>query len=530
MVKFLFGLSALLAGSLCLPAQTPEEVIATLRREIAELQERLAEERGRLPGIRVNGVQIEPMEVKREAVYVAGAKLVEAKLAEFFTVEEMRRQIDSGRRRPEEFLVGDDDVATALASQRSEFEARNPGVDFWQAMRQQTGLDPEGFRARVRQTILFDRTFFPGSPRNWPEVAIRAIQANTMSDQGKAFLEQIEKVADGTGADGEPRTLPRFWLDMMRQFVRAGLRRGNEVRYASHGLPSDVALRMNGLQWSTDDAFRAIEGRIGARDLERAQREVALREVLRQELVDRGAYVSDEEFAARYDAHQPPRYPGPINFEVWPSRSAGYPSPEAFRARWRLVTSYADLIERELDEAHLRAHADRYAAMFGGGRCDVDLIPFRAIDPRTGTWRADGMEGARARAFAVFAGLAAKEFDFDEARRRHGEFLDGDETMGRLGLVSLDELERRLGASEHARLLDGYSISRYLFFDAEIVTTVGPLAGPDAWFLARVNARAPAPRKVDLQDDYVRALVREDCIRQRFFDWANGVIARSRFE
>lgn len=530
MVKLPCVVLVLIAGSLCLSAQTPEEVLAALRGEIAELKQRLAEELGRRPEIRVNGTPIDPMEVKREAVYVAGAKLVEAKLDEFFTVEQMRREIEGGRRRPEEFVVDDDDVATALASQRSEFEARNPGVDFWRAMCRQTGLDQEGYRSRVRQTILFDRTFFPGSPKQWPEVTIQAIQSNTMDDQATAFLAQLEKTTDGADAAAEPRTLPRFWLDMVRQLVRAGLRRGNEVRYASHGLPSDVVLRVNGLQWSTDDAFRAVGGCIGARDLERAQRELALREALRQELVDRGAYVSDGEFAARYDAHQPPQYPGPINLEVWPSRSAGYPSLETFRARWRLVTSYADLIEGELDEAHLQAHADHYAVTFGGGRCDVDLIPFRAIDPRTGTWRADGMEGARARAFAVFAGLAAKAFDFDEARRRHGEFLDDDETLGRLGLVSLDDLERRLGAVEHARLLDGYSISRHLFFDAAVATTVGPLAGPDGWFLARVNARAPTPRKVDLQDDHVRALVREDCIRQRFFDWANGVIARSRFD
>jgi hypothetical protein len=79
-------------------------------------------------------------------------------------------------------------------------------------------------------------------------------------------------------------------------------------------------------------------------------------------------------------------------------------------------------------------------------------------------------------------------------------------------------------------LLDGYSISNHLFFEAEVGKTFGPIAGPDGYFIARVNARTPARRKIDVQNPKERELVREDYINYRFFDWATAVIGKAKFE
>ena len=91
------ALATLVATSLCLTAQDPQEAIKSLRREVSVLSDQLADERAKiLMDVRVNGQDLDPLEVMREAVYLTGGKLVEAKVAEFFILEEMGMQI--GRR------------------------------------------------------------------------------------------------------------------------------------------------------------------------------------------------------------------------------------------------------------------------------------------------------------------------------------------------------------------------------------------------------------------------------------------------
>ena len=79
-------------------------------------------------------------------------------------------------------------------------------------------------------------------------------------------------------------------------------------------------------------------------------------------------------------------------------------------------------------------------------------------------------------------------------------------------------------------LLDGFSLAEFLFFEAEVGKTIGPIQGPDGWFIARVNTRTPARRKIDVKNERERELVREDFLTVRFLDWAREVVGRAKFE
>jgi hypothetical protein len=269
-----FVLAAVLAAAAASPAVAqpePQEQVKTLRREVDRLNEQLIDERAKLlTEIKVNGKVLDPREVMREAVYLTGGKLVEAKVANFFIVEELKKQIDSGLRKPEEFLITDEDVMTQLAPMKTEFETKNPGVDFWEVVRSQFGLSKETFLEQRKEALLFDRVFFPGSPKNWPDITKEAIKAQTQSEQGPRFLEQLEKAAEGVDEKGQPKKLPDFWINMMRQFVQKGLRSWSDIRYASHGLPSNIVLKVNDLEWSTVDAFDFVKKGLFVQDLERA--------------------------------------------------------------------------------------------------------------------------------------------------------------------------------------------------------------------------------------------------------------------
>lgn len=509
---------------------TPEQV-KTVQKQVDQLTDRLIEERTKLlSDLHVNGVRLDPQEVMREAVYLTGGKLVEAKVATFFILEEVKKQVQSGMRKVEEFDVTEQDVLDQLAPMRAEFETKNPGVDFWEVVRSQYGLSRETFLDQRKEAILFDRVFFPGAPKDWPDITKEAIKAQTQSDQGPRFLEQLEKATEGTDDKGNPKKLPDFWINMMRTFVQKGLRSWSDIRYASHGLPPETVLKVNDLTWSTQDAFDFVKKGLFVQDLERAIQEVCVREALRQELAKNSVLISDEEFQRRYDEYRQPYDSTPFTVEVIATRFKGYPCLEAFRARWRLITSYADLIKNEINDENLQIHADKRQAFFADGQVDVTLLPFQARSPRTGAWEPDGLAQAKMRCDAAFARLEQKELTFDQMLDKHVEFFANDEKRGRLGMLPLNQLRQQLRESEFTQLLDGFSLAEFLFFEAEVGKTIGPIQGPDGWFIARVNSRTPPHRKIDVKVQRERDLVREDYLTCRFLDWARGVIGKAKFE
>ena len=526
---FLATLAVVAATSLT--AQDPQEQIKKLRREVDDLSTQLIDERVQLMrDLRVNGKQLDPQEVMRESVYLTGGKLVEAKVANFFILEELKKQIEAGKRKPEDFLVSDEEVVSQLGPMMSDFATKNPGVDFWEVVRSQYGLNKETFLEQRKEGILFDRVFFPGAPKDWPDITKEAIKAQTQSEQGPKFLEQLEKATEGTDANGQPKKLPEFWIQMMRNFVQKGLRGWSDIKYASHGLPVDVVVQVNDLQWTTSEAFEFVKKGLYIQDLERAVQEVVVREALRQELQKNGAYLADEEFLRRYDEYRQPYDSTPFTVEIIATKFKGYPCLEAFRSRWRLLASYGEMIKAEITDETLQAHADKYGAFFADGQIGVDLIPFMARDPKTAAWQPDGMASAKQRCEAVFAALEKGEMTFEQALQRHIEFYQNDDKKGRLGMLPLNQLKQNLRESEFTQLHDGFSLANFLFFEAEVGKTLGPLQSSDGWVIARINARTPARKRVDVKSERERTLVREDYVTNRFFVWANEVIARTKFE
>lgn len=531
----LFALAAVLAAlspMAGLAQQDPDQATKekNLRRSVARLRDQVINERSKLlENITVNGQPLDPKAVMRETVYLTGGKLVEAKVADFFILDEMEKQILAGKP-AESFVVTEADVVAELEKTRQEFEVKNPGIDFWEVVRAQYGLDRDSFIQQRVQAIRFDRVFFPGAVKDWPQITKEAIMASAGNADGQRFLEQLEKATEGVDENGNPKKLPEFWVNMMRQFVQKGLRNWSDIRYASHGIAPNIVLTVNGRDWGTAEAFEYVKPGIYVQDLERAMQEVVVREALRQELVKHNCYVDDAEFQSRYEVYRQPYDTTPFTVEVIAVKFKGYPCLEAFRSRWRLMTSFQDLIKAEITDANLQAHADKYAGFFAEGQVSLDLIPFQARNPKTGAWEPDGMKQARARCDAVFAQLEKKELTFDEALEQKGEFFANDEHHGRLGFKPLNQVKQQLRESEFTQLLDGYSVSNHLFFEAEVGKTVGPVPGPDGWYIARVNARTPPRKKIDVKVPNERELVIEDFITTRFMEWAGQVLKNTKVD
>src|SRR5262245_19342687 len=112
-------LIAVAAAASLLRAQTqnpdPQGAIKDLARQAGRLQDELVSAHSQfLKGVKVNGVAMDPKSVMREAIYLTGGKLVEAQVAQFFVVEEVRKQIENGQRKAEDFEVSEADVLKEL--------------------------------------------------------------------------------------------------------------------------------------------------------------------------------------------------------------------------------------------------------------------------------------------------------------------------------------------------------------------------------------------------------------------------------
>lgn len=499
-----------------------------LRAQLAELKAAVVNARGDvLKPIRVNGVEVSVDRFRRQAIYLVGAKQLQAKIAELLLEEQKSEQIQGGRE-AKEFEIPEEELIAGLKTAVEEFRRQNPDVDFWQAVRAQFGFEREQFLAQQRQTKLFDRVFFPGPAANWPLVTREAIISSSGGD-GKQFWDNLVK-ASTHPETGEPRDLPPFWMQLCRGWVTKQLQRWSDVRYASDGLPAEICLAVNDRTWATADAYREIQTGLYVQELERAVGEVTINEALHQALAKAGFLLTEEEFRAEFEAYRKQYDDTPFNTEVIATAFKGYPSLEAFRQRWRLIRSFERMIEADMNDTEkLQAHANTFAAFFGDGQVNVDLIQFMGRDLKTGAWVPGGLDAAGKRADAVMK-LIEEGADFDEMHQTHGEFYATDKEKGRLGSKSLNQIRQAVRESEFNDLLTGYSLAAHLYYDAKPGTVVGPLRGPDAWFVARVNSRTPSAKTVNLTEERTRELVRQDYVNWRFLEWANQVVASTEFQ
>lgn len=503
------------------PLFAQQDDAAAIREQIAAIEAKLAEARvASLGAITVNGRTIPADEVRREAIYLIGAKEIEARISDFFLEEQKQIALDEGRD-PSEFVVPDSQIEEDVANLLAEFTKKNPDVSLWDAVRVQFGMDKERYMHMRKQTILFDRVFFPGPATEWPVVTQEAIMASAQGGDGKAFWDNLVKAS--IDDEGNARELPPFWLQLCRGWVQKQLKSWSDIRYPSDGLPPEVCLQVNERTWSTEDAYEHVHRGLYAQDVERAISEVTIREALRQELEEAGAYLSNEEFRALFDEYRQQYDSTPFTTEVIAVNFKGYPSLEAFRQRWRLMRSYEKMIESEITDEALEAHADKYRSFFGNGQVNVDVVQFLGRSQKTGGWLPNGVAEARERAEKAMKAIE-NGADFDQILARRGEYYSNDEEKGRLGSKSMNQLRQVLRENEFLDLLTGFSVGDFLFFEAEPREVYGPLRGPDSYFLARVNARIQPRGAVTIANERTRDLVRQDYVTRHFHEWANEVL------
>ena len=205
----LAGLSfASVAPTATAQAKDPEALRAQIREKRSVLTKQRADAIG---PVTVNGKALTPEAVQRAAIYLVGARKVEAKISDFFVLEYLDEAIRSGR--PEkDFEITEEELRSELEGTVAEFRKKYPEIDFWEAVEAQTGFGREEYLVQQRQTKLFDKVFFPGAPEDWPSISREAIKASAQGADGQAFWDRM--IETGTDPEGNPQPLPAFWMTM----------------------------------------------------------------------------------------------------------------------------------------------------------------------------------------------------------------------------------------------------------------------------------------------------------------------------
>ena len=509
------------------PSNPQVPSIDALEKRIETLEKELKSARTQgLRAVKVNGQELTPLHTWRELIHLVGIRQVQQRIDDFF-LEEWKQEAVKAGRDAKEFELDEAKVAEKLGKDLKEFQVKNPGVPFWEAVRAMTGMDKEAYLHQYRQTEVFNKVFFPGPAKNWPDITREAIMASAADGNGKQFWENIEKTS--VDEQGNARELPPFWMMLCKQWVTKQLKKWSDIRFPSDGLPADVALTVNGTPWSTTEAFATVRSGLFQQDIERALLEVTVREVLRQALANAGSYLSDEEFRKEFDEYRQEYDNTPFTTEVIAVNFKGYPSLEAFRQRWRLMRSFERLIAKDINDDNLQAHAEKFKSFFGEGSVSVDAIQFFARDLKTGAWLPDGMTKAREKAYAAFEQIKGGA-KFDEVHASKGEYYSNDNDKGRFNAKPYNQLRQLMRENEFTDLLSGVSVGHYAYYEAPVGKVVAPLAGPDAYWIIRVNARTPSRAAPSVSEARTRELVKQDYIAYRFLQWANEQVGKAKIE
>jgi hypothetical protein len=182
------------AGNAPAPAMDAARLDA-LRQEREALRRSLTRLSGMDPAnsrrpLKINGDEVPRDVVEREILYLTGYRQIQEKIIEILIDEQIQDQIKNQKADPKRFEVMDKELDEHIKTTRAQWEKENPDKGKFEDYLRATNTSWEEYRTLARNTKIFDRIFFDGHPRNWPDITAEAVMASG-GDQGQAFWERF---------------------------------------------------------------------------------------------------------------------------------------------------------------------------------------------------------------------------------------------------------------------------------------------------------------------------------------------------
>lgn len=443
----------------------------------------------------------------------------------------------------------------------------------------------EWYKKNLRQTMLFDRVFYPDDPEDWPITTVEAVRADsgdTLLTDARDSYKMRKEHADKTG-EPLPKEDP-IYTQMMRQIVRDGMYATIDFRTAADGLPDDLLLSADKdgdgkpeLVVTTAEVWDAVKDTVAQTEIDEAKQWYITSMATADRLKADGALLDEAGRQAAF-AELNKQFIGTYyNMEILAVQTYFFPSVETYREYYCLHAGFKKLMEPKLQKQEngdlaqpLRDYLDHSNRIMGLGQIDLDCLLVSAFDIPHFKWKPDGWAKAKKLAQEIKADLDKNLADYNAQRAEiakakaegkadykpekevmepyqywskqmddHSEYWDppapekgkssdvGMKKRGRFGLRYRNDLQGFVGETPYSHWVTGNSITDYAFFDQAEGAIAGPFKGPQGYYLTRVQHRTPPTRPLNLGDPKHVDLLKDDYLRVAFVDYAKEAVKKA---
>jgi hypothetical protein len=476
-------------------------------------------------------------ELRRQLVYQFGSAVLDSRKVDVFIEQEKNKQLASGAD-PKRFEVLEEQVQKkveeALKSVREQYPTLDPAV-----VLSHNNIDIKNLGRLTRQSTMFDAVFLPDNPAEWPATSMEAIKSRMgeaivqqLTDSYAKRQEELAKLPEEERAKAMQNQ--GVFQMLMRAQIQQELNAAADLKWASSGLPPEVAMRVNGLDILVDDVYAEIAENLSPQQIDEARDWLVKCALIETALQRSGKLLSEEEFAPLYEAHVHPPEQSFFPMESVVRQFMKFPSMDVYRQYYRLLSSFERLIADQITDASLQAHYEARAnRMLNLSTVDCEIILCAAFDFESNRWKEDGWKLAEEEALQVVDQLAAAEGgNWDRLLEAYSDFWDPPaptqatmqqaprkKNKGRIGAHNRNELLQTLSESDYRNFIVGSSITDEIFFNLEAGQVGGPYEGPFGYYIVRVLSQGAPTGARSLGDASFRDMVRQDYVATRFMGY-----------
>ncbi len=400
--------------------------------------------------LKVGDVEINELDVKRYLIYGPCRSALEYRRVNAILQDEANRRIasyaddlatweainasgaDAGpkpKQYTQEYYNVTDEAFEAMYTVKiADFEKKYPtlelDVEVARAFR-----SPRWHKRELRQEMLFDRTFVPDNPADWPALTFEALRQEAGDILIDDFRESYERraaeldknmaewnAAAVGGADPGPKPVIRaedsMYRSILRQIVRDTVFGVCDTKTSMDGIDPSIAVSMDmdydgepDLVVTVDELWNDVRDTVTRREINDARRYLALIEATRQRLANEGKLLTDEEAESHMEAVRASFGSDVFGISTQALAAHQFPSVEAYAAYMPLIEGYkksvaplmASPAEGGLSPV-LRGHLDHCNQVMGLSKVDAEVLLVSAFDFDKFEWIEDGWQEAKKKA------------------------------------------------------------------------------------------------------------------------------------
>ena len=429
--------------------------------------------------VKVNGVLIEDAEIKRHVIYGPCRPSLEWRRIDALLQTEIERRAAAGE--PTDHLTPSDEEFERIYTEKiSEFEERFPTLEVSAEVRR-AYRNMEWYRRELEMDLVFDNTFIPDDPEQWPALTFEALRAeagdiliddfrqsyerrtnfyaealaaweeakDTYPGRVKAYEAELaewerkrtaqEEIGDQPSAPEEAGGEPEFpeedamYRSILRQMVRDMLFKTASTKTSIDGLPMDtvMALDVNSdgimeFTWSTEEIWNDVKDTVTPKEIDDAKRFLAKLEASRQRMAgeeflitseDSKVTMTEKDGGAGFQSAQ-------FNIGMVAVGNHQFPSVESYSDYYRVLESHRRKVEPSIvgpEEGGiaepLREHLVRANKIMGLGKVDCEVLLVSAYDFPSNKWIEGGWEMSKEKADWIKEEIERNNQSYAEYRR-----------------------------------------------------------------------------------------------------------------